>query len=938
MTTGVGQGMGGERRGPRGGGGRQEVGFAFRLVPMDVENEDLEFFSQDGPALFADGTATVAVADAPLALYRRYRPEVFSEVIGQEHVTEPLKRALSHNRVNHAYLFSGPRGCGKTSSARILARSLNCEQGPTATPCGTCQSCRDLARGGPGSIDVIEIDAASHGGVDDARDLRERAFFAPVHSRYKIYIVDEAHMVTAAGFNALLKLVEEPPPHVKFIFATTEPDKVIGTIRSRTHHYPFRLIPPKTMTSFLTQICEEEHVHTEPGVIAMVVRAGGGSVRDSLSILDQLFGGAKDSGVGYAQAASLLGYTPDSLLDDVVDALADNNSRQVFASIDKVIETGQDPRRFTEDLLTRLRDLVIVAAVPDALSTGLLDVPDDQGERYTTQATKIGVGNLTRAAEVLAAGLVAMRGTTTPRLQLELMCARILLPTSDAGERGLHARLERLERRLDMGAVPAGPASTVAAPPVDAIAGGVTRHNAAGVRPEATHPGGYGGQGTPGPGTSSSGSSTSVPGLAAPAQSSPVTSGWDASEQRLATSGPAASGQGTSRQGESGPSASGPGTSGPGTAGQGLATSSWDTSVPGTSRPSTSGPGTSESSMSGPGLSGPAQSGPGASGWGASGSSASGPGTSGLTQSSPGTSSWGTSGPPTSGPAQAGTPPVPGTPPTTDQSPAQLSTDDIRRSWPRILGRVSAARRYLWMILNQYATVTELSGAPGQAYALWLTFKDPGSRDNFNQSGGEEVVAQAVQAELGVTVAVRARLESEPIPPAGRTAILSLAKPAGTPAAPAHPSPPAHSAPARTTAEPLFEATTETDPPESEPTMRSEGDISGTLDVPDAPHHQVSQDDSPRVDSQTPEATDVPPTDPPEVTPTEPSPKPPAPPRKRPAKPAPPSVLDDEPDPEADDIVEAPDDQAQELVMELFAAELVKEEQTKPRPRTRKNP
>ena len=881
------------------------MGFAFRLVPMDVDNEDLEFFSQDGPALFADGTATTGVPDAPLALYRRYRPEVFSEVIGQEHVTEPLKRALSHNRVNHAYLFSGPRGCGKTSSARILARSLNCEQGPTATPCGNCQSCRDLARGGPGSIDVIEIDAASHGGVDDARDLRERAFFAPVHSRYKIYIVDEAHMVTAAGFNALLKLVEEPPPHVKFIFATTEPDKVIGTIRSRTHHYPFRLIPPKTMTSFLTQICEEEHVHTEPGVIAMVVRAGGGSVRDSLSILDQLFGGAKDSGVGYAQAASLLGYTPDSLLDDVVDAIADNNPRQVFASIDKVIETGQDPRRFTEDLLTRLRDLVIVAAVPDALSTGLLDVPDDQGERYTAQATKIGVGNLTRAAEVLAAGLVAMRGTTTPRLQLELMCARILLPTTDPGERGLHARLERLERRLDMGGAPVGQAGTVPAPPVDTIAGGVTRHNAEEVRPQATSPGGYG--------------------------------------------------SGTSGSGTSEPSASGPGSSGPNTSGP-------NTSGPGSSGSSAHGPDTSRSSTSGHGLSGPAQSSPATPGWGAS---------------EPATPGWGTprpssSGPGTSGPAQTETPAVP----EPNQSPAQLTTDDIRRSWPRILGRVSAARRYLWMILNQYATVTELSGtAPGQAFALWLTFKDPGSRDNFNQSGGEDVVAQAVQAELGVTVAVRARLESEPIPPAGRTAILSLAKPASTPPAPAPPAPahpsPAHSAPARTTTEPLFGATTqeptqplteqpthwsppeqpppppstpvppssEADPSESEPTMRSEGDISGTLDVPDAPHHhQVSQDDSPRVVSQTPEATDVPSTDPPEITPTEPSPKPPAQPRKRPAKPAPPPVLDDEPDPEADDIVEAPDDQALELVMELFDAELVKEEQTKPRPRTRKKP
>ncbi|MDR0285330.1 MAG: DNA polymerase III subunit gamma and tau, partial [Propionibacteriaceae bacterium] len=433
---------------------------------MDREEEDLGFVAQAGPGLFEDQAASEP-PEPPLALYRRYRPEVFSEVIGQEHVTEPLKRALAHNRVNHAYLFSGPRGCGKTSSARILARSLNCEQGPTPEPCGTCQSCRDLARGGPGSIDVIEIDAASHGGVDDARDLRERAFFAPVHSRYKIYIVDEAHMVSPQGFNALLKLVEEPPPHVKFIFATTEPEKVIGTIRSRTHHYPFRLIPPKTMTTFLTDICTEEHVAVEPGVLAMVVRAGGGSVRDSLSVLDQLFSGQTDAGVGYAQAAALLGYTPDSLLDSVVDAIAATDARGVYSGIDKVIETGQDPRRFAEDLLTRLRDLMIVAAVPDALASGLLDVPDDQAERYLVQAKALGVGGLTRAAEVLAAGLVAMRGTTAPRLQLELMCARILLPTADPGERGLHARLERLERRLSL-TDPAGSGSSMLATPAPA--------------------------------------------------------------------------------------------------------------------------------------------------------------------------------------------------------------------------------------------------------------------------------------------------------------------------------------------------------------------------------------------------------------------------------------------------------------------------------------
>ena len=304
--------------------------------------------------------------ESPLALYRRYRPETFAEVIGQDHVTEPLRAALANNRVNHAYLFSGPRGCGKTTSARILARALNCAQAPVADPCGECDSCRDLARGGPGSIDVIEIDAASHGGVDDARDLREKAFFAPVRSRYKVYIIDEAHMVTTQGFNALLKLVEEPPPHLRFIFATTEPDKVLPTIRSRTHHYPFRLIPPRLLSSYLSELCQKEGVAIEPAALPLVVRAGAGSARDTLSVLDQLLGGAGPDGVTHALATGLLGYTPDTLLDEVVDAFAAGDGAAVFGVVDKVIETGQDPRRFTEDLLRRLRDLVIVAAVPDA--------------------------------------------------------------------------------------------------------------------------------------------------------------------------------------------------------------------------------------------------------------------------------------------------------------------------------------------------------------------------------------------------------------------------------------------------------------------------------------------------------------------------------------------------------------------------------------------
>ncbi len=393
--------------------------------------------------------------DAPLALYRRYRPETFAEVIGQDHVTEPLRNALANNRVNHAYLFSGPRGCGKTTSARILARAINCEKGPLPEPCGECQSCRDLARGGPGSIDVIEIDAASHGGVDDARDLRERAFFAPVQSRFKIYIIDEAHMVTTQGFNALLKLVEEPPPHLKFIFATTEPDKVIGTIRSRTHHYPIRLVPPKLLAGYLAELCAAEGVAIEQAALPLVVRAGAGSVRDSLSVLDQLIGGAGPDGVTYALAVALLGFTPDSLLDSIVDGFAAHDAGAVFSVIDKVIETGQDPKRFAEDLLRRLRDLVIVAAVPDAVSNGLIEVAEDQGERLQAQASTLGPAELTRAADTVAEGLLDMRGATAPRLQLELICAKVLLPGVDDSTQGVHARLDRIERRMTLGTIDA---------------------------------------------------------------------------------------------------------------------------------------------------------------------------------------------------------------------------------------------------------------------------------------------------------------------------------------------------------------------------------------------------------------------------------------------------------------------------------------------------
>jgi DNA polymerase-3 subunit gamma/tau len=395
-----------------------------------------------------------------LALYRKYRPGTFAEVIGQEHVTEPLCRALDSGRIHHAYLFSGPRGCGKTSSARILARSLNCEKGPTSTPCGVCDSCVALAPMGPGSLDVIEIDAASHGLVDDARDLRERAFFAPVSSRFKIYVIDEAHMITTAAFNALLKVVEEPPPHVKFVFATTEPDKVLTTIKSRTFHYRFRLIPPQIMREQLAQLCASEGITIDPVVLPLIVRAGAGSARDAQSILDQLAAGSGDDGITYDRALSLLGYTDAALQDEVVDAFVAGDGAAVFRVVDRVIEAGLEPRRFVQDLLERFRDLLVLDAVPDAADTGLIDAPADQLDRMHQQAERYGRPSLSRAADVLATALVDMRGTTSPRLVLELACARILLPGAASDTTALLARLDRLERRLSAtGVVDTPPAS-----------------------------------------------------------------------------------------------------------------------------------------------------------------------------------------------------------------------------------------------------------------------------------------------------------------------------------------------------------------------------------------------------------------------------------------------------------------------------------------------
>ncbi|HUD35452.1 MAG TPA: DNA polymerase III subunit gamma and tau [Streptosporangiaceae bacterium] len=510
----------------------------------------------------ADSAAQSAARTAPLALYRRYRPATFAELKGQEHVTEPLRQALRSGRVHHAYLFSGPRGCGKTSSARILARSLNCENGPTPDPCGQCASCVALAPSGPGSIDVIEIDAASHGGIDDARDLRERAFYSPVSARYKIYIIDEAHMVTGAGFNALLKLVEEPPPHLKFVFATTEPEKVIPTIRSRTHHYPFRLVPPTVLRELLEEILAAEKISFEPAVLPVVVRAGAGSARDSLSILDQLIAGADEDGLRYDRAIALLGYTDDALLDEIIDAFAEGNGALVFRAIDHVVEAGHDPRRFAMDLLDRLRDLIILAAVPDAGSSGLLDVPEDSLERMRQQATSFGQDRLVRAAETINSGLVEMRGATSPRLLLELMCAQVLLPASGQSPGGqsaggqsatsqpaavgrggsdLDARIERLERQF--------------AAALDRLATGQPRP--AGIRsPDEPRPSAEPGQserpGQPGSSSQSGRERSQEPQRGQPSAAQPGGGRSGAGQPGMGQSGGNQSGQGQSGAGQSG--------------------------------------------------------------------------------------------------------------------------------------------------------------------------------------------------------------------------------------------------------------------------------------------------------------------------------------------------------------------------------------------------
>ncbi|MEU8928768.1 DNA polymerase III subunit gamma and tau [Streptomyces sp. NPDC048409] len=627
-----------------------------------------------------------------LALYRRYRPESFAEVIGQEHVTDPLQQALRNNRVNHAYLFSGPRGCGKTTSARILARCLNCEQGPTPTPCGVCQSCQDLARNGPGSIDVIEIDAASHGGVDDARELREKAFFGPAGSRYKIYIIDEAHMVTSAGFNALLKVVEEPPEHLKFIFATTEPEKVIGTIRSRTHHYPFRLVPPGTLRDYLGEVCGKEDIPVEEGVLPLVVRAGAGSVRDSMSVMDQLLAGAGADGVTYAMATSLLGYTDGSLLDSVVEAFATGDGAAAFEVVDRIIEGGNDPRRFVADLLERLRDLVILAAVPDAVEKGLFDAPADVLERMQAQAGTFGAAELSRAADLVNEGLTEMRGATSPRLQLELICARVLLPAAYGDERSLMARLDRLERGVAFsggGAAPAmGYVPGPEAHPAPQVPQGAVPQGGGPAAARAAVRGGAAPEPAPAP-VQQAPPQPSAPQPSAPVSPAPV------STAPAAPPAPAAAAAAP-------PAATAPAA----------APGAWPTAA-------SAGGGVARR--------------PG--GWptaAAAGAPAAQP------ASAPAAPAPSAQASPAASPAAA-------------PAAAPVGGPNPRDLWPNILEAVKNRRRFTWILLSQNAQVAGFDGT-----TLQLAFVNAGARDNFASSGSEDVLRQALTEQFGVTWRIEA--------------------------------------------------------------------------------------------------------------------------------------------------------------------------------------
>ncbi|MFI1738643.1 DNA polymerase III subunit gamma and tau [Streptomyces sioyaensis] len=693
-----------------------------------------------------------------LALYRRYRPETFAEVIGQEHVTDPLQQALRNNRVNHAYLFSGPRGCGKTTSARILARCLNCEEGPTPTPCGTCQSCVDLARNGRGSIDVIEIDAASHGGVDDARELREKAFFGPAGSRYKIYIIDEAHMVTSAGFNALLKVVEEPPEHLKFIFATTEPEKVIGTIRSRTHHYPFRLVPPGTLREYLAEVCGREDIPVEDGVLPLVVRAGAGSVRDSMSVMDQLLAGAGADGVTYAMATALLGYTDGSLLDSIVEAFAAGDGAAAFEVVDRVIEGGNDPRRFVADLLERLRDLVILAAVPDAGEKGLIDAPADVVERMTAQASVFGAAELSRAADLVNTGLTEMRGATSPRLQLELICARVLLPAAYDDERSVQARLDRLERGAGA-ALPGGAGGTGGG----AGSGGELGPGAA---PVVASGGGPAAGYVPGP--------EAHPAMPAGGPSGPAAA-------RAAVRGATSAGQGG---GAPAPAASGAQTAGTGASGGPGAGPGGEQHGGGAGAPQ----GAPAEAQQPPGQdAGPAGAAarpgawPGSTGRGNgadSGGSAAGGGAGRQPGGWPTAVAPGQGTPAPSAPSAQPAPPAPSGPPAGPPAPAPQQPQQaagappgaaqgaaqVRQMWPDILEAVKDRRRFTWILLSQNAQVSGFDGT-----TLQIGFPNAGARDSFANGGSEDVLKDVLAERFQVQWRVEAIVDPSggASPPAG---------------------------------------------------------------------------------------------------------------------------------------------------------------------------
>ncbi|MEU6288280.1 DNA polymerase III subunit gamma and tau [Streptomyces sp. NPDC046988] len=652
-----------------------------------------------------------------LALYRRYRPESFAEVIGQGHVTDPLQQALRNNRVNHAYLFSGPRGCGKTTSARILARCLNCEQGPTPTPCGECQSCQDLARNGPGSIDVIEIDAASHGGVDDARDLREKAFFGPARSRYKIYIIDEAHMVSPQGFNALLKVVEEPPEHLKFIFATTEPEKVIGTIRSRTHHYPFRLVPPGTLRDYLAEVCGKEQIPVADGVLPLVVRAGAGSVRDSMSVMDQLLAGAGADGVTYDMTTALLGYTDGSLLDSVVEAFVTGDGSAAFGVVDRIIEGGNDPRRFVTDLLERLRDLVILAAVPDAAEKGLIDAPADVIERMQAQARSFGAAELSRAADIVNEGLTEMRGAQSPRLQLELICARVLLPAAYGDERSVMARLDRIERGVQFSAGAGAPAMGYVPGP-EAHSGG----------------GGAAAPVAPGGGPAAARAAVRAPGgVTAPA----------------AGAGPGEGEGGGPHSGGQQPSAPAPAPA-PEPPAPAPAPTSTPTPTPAPAPAAEPGPASTPGAWP---TAAPAGGGRRPGGWPTAAPAGGGQA---RTPAAPGPAA---APPAASAPAPAASTPAPASPPSGGGV-------DPRSLWPNILEAVKNRRRFTWILLSQNAQVTGFDGT-----SLQIGFVNAGARDNFVSSGSEDVLRQALAEQFNVQWKIDAVVDpsggSAPPPPAG---------------------------------------------------------------------------------------------------------------------------------------------------------------------------